>query len=174
MLYAKEHHDEYPQFDNPKNPITERAICYALEAKGVRYNQDFYLHEKVDNIAFNKGKKHEVDLVLTSHGGKKLYVEVKGHMTYIEVNKLLYLLGLRRHFYILQLTEMDWIEPYNKETHGSKFQKSKNDFELQIQELVDFVNDLKTGKELSQLSRQRLENFIEYREGDLERWSTSQ
>lgn len=174
MSYAKEYHEEHPQFDDPRNPITERAICYALEEKGVNYRQAFRLHEPINNIAFNKSKKHVVDLVLTSQNGEKLYVEVKGQMTYLEVNKLRYLLGLRRHFYILQLTEIDWIESYNKDKHGSKIQKFKHDFEMQIQELVDFVNGSVKGKELSIRSINRLDEYIAYRSKDLDKWRNLQ
>lgn len=170
MTFAKKHHDDYPQFDKDVKPITEKAICYALEEKGLVYDRDFCVHEKIDNIAFNKGKKHDVDLILTSRDGNKLYVEIKGQMTYLEVNKLRYLLGLRRHFYILQLTEIDWIEPYDKGIHGSKYQKSKKDFENQIEELVKFVNGELTGKELSERSSKRLEDYIEYRSHDLDIW----
>lgn len=170
MKFAKKHQDDYPQFDECVKPITEKAICYALEEKGLVYRQNFCVHEKIDNIAFNKGKKHDVDLILTSRDGNKLYVEIKGQMTYLEVNKLRYLLGLRRHFYILQLTEIDWIESYDKSKHGSKYQKSKKDFEDQIEELVKFVNGELSGKELSDLSIKRLNDYIEYRSQDLDRW----
>lgn len=170
MTFAKKHHDDYPQFDERVKPITEKAICYALEERGLVFGQDFDVQKEIGDIAFNKGKKHEVDLVLSSRSGVKLYVEVKGQMTYLEVNKLRYLLGLRRHFYILQLTEIDWIEPYDKSKHGSKYQKSKKDFEDQIEELVKFVNGELTGKELSERSSKRLDDYIENRSHDLERW----
>lgn len=170
MTFAKTYYDDYPQFDEDAKPITEKAVCYALAEKGLHYLQDFSVHEKIANVAFNKSKKHVVDLVLRSHDGGKLYVEIKGQMTYLEVNKLRYLLGLRRHFYILQLTEIDWKEPYNKDRHGSKFQKSKKEFDDQIEELVKFVNGEITGKEMSEMSIKRLDDYIEYRSKDLERW----
>jgi hypothetical protein len=97
-------------------------------------------------------------------------VEIKGQMTYLEVNKLRYLLGLRRNFYILQLTEIDWMEPYCMSIHGSKFQKSKKDFENQIEELVKFVNGQISGKELTKRSIKRLKDYVEYRSHDIERW----
>lgn len=172
MTFAKTKHDYYPQFDNEVRPITEKAICYALEEKGLQYLQDFSVHEKIDYVAFNKGKKHDVDLVLKSHNGDNLYVEIKGQMTYLEVNKLRYLLGLRRHFYILQLTEIDWDEPYDKDKHGSKFQKSKRDFYNQIEELVKYVNGELSGKELKERSIKRLNDYIEYRSHDVERWKS--
>ena len=105
-----------------------------------------------------RGKKHDVDLVLTSRNGDRLYVEIKGQMTYLEVNKLKYLLGLRRNFYILQLTEIDWIQPYDANGNISKFQKSKDDFHTQINELVAFVNGRETGEYLKQKSKERLDN----------------
>lgn len=170
MKFAKEHQSVHQQFGSKNTPITEQAICYALEDKGLRYDEHFTLYKTIDNIAFNKTKKHVVDLVLTSCNGDKLYVEVKGQMTYLEVNKLRYLLGLGRHFYIMQLTEIDWIEPYDKNQYEREFQKSKHDFDSQIQELVDFVNGKVSGKELSIRSLQRLNDFVKYREGDIDRW----
>lgn len=170
MTFAKKQQDKYPQFEESKGPITERAIWYALEERDVKHGQNFIMHEKIDNIAFNKRKKHEVDLVLTSRNGEKLFVEIKGEMTYLEVNKLQYLLGLRRHFYILQLTEIDWIEPYDENVYGSKYQKSKKDFYDQIDELVKFVNGEETGEHLKQKSIERLEKWINYRSNDIERW----
>lgn len=170
MSYAKELHSEYPEFDKYSRFYTERAICYALVENGIKYEEEFELHIKIDNIPFNKTKVHEVDIVLKSHNGEKLYVEVKGQMTYIEVNKLRYLLESDYDFYILQLTEIDWMGPYKGETSKDFFEKSKKDFEDQISELVSFIKGDKSGKELSQLSKQRLDNFIAYRDKDLETW----
>lgn len=171
MEFAEKYHDVYHQFDKEVNAITEKAICYALEEKGLHYKQDFFVQEKIDNIAFNKSKKHAVDLTLKSRkDGDKLYVEIKGQMTYLEVNKLRYLLGLRRNFYILQLTEIDWDEQYNKDKHGTKFQKSKQDFHNQIDELVKFVEGEISGKELNDKSIKRLNDYIEYRNDDIKRW----
>lgn len=157
------------QIDRLKN-ITEKSIFFALEEKGLISNVHFTFHQKIDNVLFNERKKHDVDLVLTSCNGDKLYVEIKGQMTYLEVNKLKYLLGLRRNFYILQLTEIDRINPYDENVYRSKFQKSKDDFELQIGELVDFVNGGESGEHLKQKSQERLYNWINYRATDIERW----
>lgn len=173
MTFAKKHHDYYSQFDEDVNPITEKAVCYALCEKGLKYGKDFSAHEKIDNVAFNKRGKHDVDLVLTSRNGDKLYVEVKGQMTFLEVNKLKYLLGLDYNFYILQLTELDWITPYVKAEHKSEFKKSKSDFELQIGELVKFVKGELTGEELSKESLKRLNDFVDCRSHDLENWNAN-
>ena len=170
MTVAKNLHLEYPQFDRYCRHLTEKSVCYALKKKGIKFKRDFFLHSKIDNIPFNKRKKHAVDLVLKSHNGHELYVEIKGEMTYLEVNKLLYLHGMSLNFYILQLTEIDWIEPYDKSKHKSMKQKSKYDFEKQIDELVDFVNGTISGKELSERSIKRLNDYIDFRNKDLEIW----
>lgn len=173
MVNKVEHHvRNQKEIDKLKN-ITEKSIYVALEENGLMSNVDFTFHKKIDNIFFNERKKHDVDLVLTSHNGDKLYVEIKGQMTYLEVNKLNYLLGLRRNFYILQLTEIDWIQPYDANGNMSKFQKSKDDFNTQIDELVAFVNGRVTGGHLKQMSQERLYNWINYRATDIERWKTN-
>lgn len=41
-------------------------------------------------------------------------------------------------------------------------------------ELADFINGSKTGEELSDLSKKRLEDYIECRSKDLDKWSNSQ
>lgn len=170
MSYVKEHHDEYPQFDKYSRYLTERSICYALENKGIKFEVDFELHKTIDDVPFNKTKKHEVDFVLKSCNGENLYVEVKGQMTYTEVNKLRYLLESEYDFYILQLTEIDWMSPYKDETSKDLFEKSKKDFEDQINELVSYVKGEISGKEMNQKSKTRLDDYIAYRGKDLETW----
>lgn len=172
MTVAKNLHLEYPQFDKYSRHLTEKSVCYALEKKGIKFKRDFNLHSKIGDVPFNKRRKHAVDLVLRSQNGHELYVEIKGEMTYLEVNKLLYLHGMSLNFYILQLTEIDWIEPYDKSKHKSMKQKSKDDFEKQIDELVDFVRGTISGKELSKRSIKRLNDYINFRNKDLEVWKT--
>jgi hypothetical protein len=151
---------------------TEKAICYALDQLGLKLGDDFVFFKEIDNIPFTKSKKHKVDIMLISRKDRsKLYVEIKGQMTYLEVNKLRYLHDRTPHFfYILQLTELDWIKPYKGKTAKAAYNKSKTDFEKQINELVEFVNGNVTGEELSRRSIQRLNDYIVYRNGDLKRW----
>lgn len=170
MKIVKNLHLEYPQFDKYSKHLTEKSVCYALKEKGIKLMRDFRLHSIIGDVPFNKRKKHAVDLVLKSHNGHELFVEIKGQMTYLEVNKLLYLHRTPLNFYILQLTEIDWIEPYDKSKHKSMKQKSKDDFEKQIDELVDFVKGTVSGKELSERSIKRLNDYIDFRKKDLEVW----
>ena len=173
MKIVKDFYGEYPQFNKYTKYLTEKAICYVLEKNGIKFNESFKLHKKIDNIPFCKNNKHEVDFVLNNADGFELYVEIKGQMTYEEVNKLQYLLDETSHnFYILQLTEIDWIEPYDKDK-CNKSQKSKDDFVTQIKELVDFVNGDITGEELSERAKKRLTDFINYRAKDIERWKAA-
>lgn len=116
-----------------------------------------------------------MDLILKNKMGDKLYVEIKGAMTYLEVNKLCYLLNESPYdFYILQLTEIDWIKPYEKSGFKRKIMKSKNDFEKQIGELVDFMEGNVSGTDLSVTSKKRLKNYIDFRRKDLRRWRVLQ
>lgn len=156
---------------------TEKAICYALDQFGLKLGEDFDFFVEIDNVPFTKSKKHKVDVMLTSrkNRNKKLYVEIKGQMTYLEVNKLKYLLNeTGKDFYILQLTELDWINPYTGQSAKDAFEKSKKDFETQVQELVNFVKGDVTCGELSESSKKRLQDYIDYRANDVERWRESQ
>lgn len=175
MEIAKLYEDEIFQI-KPRMYNTEKAICYTLDKLGLRLGKDFEFFVGIDNIPFTKSKKHKVDLMLTSRiDESKLYVEIKGMMTYWEVNKLKFLLTeTGKDFYILQLTELDWIKPYRGKSAKAAFNKSKKDFETQVNELVDFVNGSKTGEELAELSKTRLQEYLEYRNNDLDNWRNPQ
>ncbi|MCQ2132002.1 MAG: hypothetical protein MJY90_01555 [Bacteroidaceae bacterium] len=138
------------------SPITEKVVKMYLLKNGVRA-QDIEHNVPIEDCPFNVSNRHNVDFKLTSKGNETLYIEVKGQMTYSEVNKLLFLLKYtNKHFYILQLTEYDWIEPYNQTHHGTKEAKSKQDFERQFEELLSFYKREKTAKQMASLSKKRL------------------
>ncbi len=171
MIIEKERLKENPQLDKSSSPKTEKAVCYYLGKKGLKENEQFEKQKYIYNIPFCKRNKHRVDLIFTNNLGEKLYVEIKGEMTYLEVNKLRYLLDETSYnFYILQLTEIDWIKPFEKSCCKRKFLKSKKDFEKQIGELIDFVNGNISGEELAKKSRKRLNSYIRYRGSDIKRW----
>ena len=174
MEIAKLYEDEFFKLEKHLYN-TEKSICYTLDQLGLKIGEDFEFFKEIDNIPFTKSKKHKVDVVLTSRKDRtnKLYVEIKGQMTYLEVNKLRYLQDINsNNFYILQLTDLDWMSPYTGQSSKDAFEKSKEDFETQVQELVDFVYGNITANELSMRSKNRLDNYIEYRLTDLERWET--
>ena len=165
-------HDKYPNFNRlGVNAKTEKAVCYKLEEEGIKHERAFETHVKIDDVPFNKSGKHEVDLKLKSCNGEELFVEVKGEMTLLETNKLRYLFNeTSLNFYLIQLTDIDWIEPYSKEKYQKKSIKSKQDFDTQIFELVSFIKGEITGEEMSARSKERLEDYIEFRAKDLETW----
>lgn len=157
------------------SPKTEKAVCLTLEKKGYIEDEHFFKQKCIYNIPFCKSNKHKVDLILKNKMGDELYVEIKGEMTYLEVNKLRFLLNETPYdFYILQLTEIDWIKPYEKSGFKRKILKSKDDFEKQIGELVDFMEGNVSGAELSNSSKKRLKNYIYYRSKDLRKWRVLQ
>ncbi len=157
--------------NDKSSPKTEKAVYITLQKKGYKEDEQFEKQKSICNIPFCKRNKHKVDLILINNKGEKLYVEIKGEMTYLEVNKLQYLLNETSYnFYILQLTEIDWIKPYEKSGFKRKIQKSKDDFEKQIDELIGFINGSISGEELSEIAKQRLKKYINYRKRDLKRW----
>lgn len=171
MKIEKERLKNNSQLDKNSSPKTEKAVCYVLEKRGLIENEQFEKQKPITNISFCKSKRHKVDLILKNDLGDKLYVEIKGEMTYLEVNKLRYLLNATSYnFYILQLTEIDWIKPFEKSSFKRKSLKSKSDFEKQISELLDFVNGNISGEELAVRSRKRLNSYIRYRGSDMKRW----
>lgn len=127
-------------------------------------NKIEYIHQyKIDNIPFNRNKTHMVDFYLPK---QDIYVEIKGFMTIQAVNILKYLLYIdTRKFYILQMTEEDWIEEYNKEIHKSVKNKILNNIQLQFEEIISNENTF-----LQNISIDRLENYIKVCNNKLEDW----
>ena len=109
-------------------------------------------HPKIENCPFNKDGIHYADYLLKSEKGEDLYIEIKGQMTYLEVNKLKFLHQYSsKSIYILQLTEIDWISEYHPCGCLSKMQKSKSDFDFQLRELLEFYHGRKTAKQMSKI-----------------------
>ena len=171
MKIEKERLKNNSQRDKSSSPKTEKAVYCVLKKRGLVENEQFEKQQPIFNIPFCKSNRHKVDLILKNDLGDKLYVEIKGEMTYLEVNKLRYLIDSTPYnFYILQLTEIDWIKPFEKSSFKRKSLKSKDDFEKQIDELIGFVRGTISGGELSEKSRKRLNRYIRYRGSDIKRW----
>lgn len=175
MKVEKEISEGNPLYKDNRSPKTEKAVYWTLEKRGFTENEQFEKQKPIFNIPFCKSNKHKVDLILKNSKGEKLYVEIKGEMTYLEVNKLRYLLDHTPYnFYILQLTEIDWIKPFERSKFKRKILKSKDDFETQIDELIGFVEGTFSAEQLTKSSRKRLMSYIKYRGKDLKRWRESQ
>lgn len=123
------------------------------------------------NCPFTAYWKHKVDFVIRNNKGEELYVEVKGWMSYSSVNELRYLLEYSGYsFYILQVTNEDWMGIYEKAKHKSGSKKVEANRKAQYEEIKDFINGTKTAQDMVDVSRQRLEEFVKVRKGDLGRW----
>ena len=126
---------------------------------------------EISNCPFVTCWKHRVDFVIENNKGERLYVEVKGWMSYSSVNELKYLLEHSgRSFYILQVTNEDWMGLYEKAKHKSVSKKIEANRKAQYEEINDFINGTKTVQNMIDISRQRLGEFVKVREGDLKRW----
>lgn len=172
MMYTdnKEEIDDIPF--TSKVPITEKIVKWELLKNNVPEDK-IESQAKVNSCPFTKSKVHKADFLIISENGERLYIEVKGQMTYSEVNKLRFLLEKNSNcFYILQLTEIDWIEEVSSNANLSDAEKSKKSYEQQFLELSDFYKGTKTAEEMNKLSIERLKYFIKVREKDVEKWET--
>ena len=155
-----------------RTPITEKVIRYYLKEQGV-LDENIEHQPEIGNCPFNKNGVHNADYLLKSEKGEELYIEIKGQMTYSEVNKLKFLHQYSsKSIYILQLTEIDWIEEYLPDSNQSKMQKSKSDFDIQLGELMKFYHGQKTAKQMATISKRRLKKFLKIRKQDINRWQS--
>ena len=154
-----------------RTPITEKVVRWYLATNGVDLNHLRSL-KKINDCPFNENNKHKVDFMLTNNArDEELYIEVKGQMTYTEVNKLRFLLEYSgKNFYILQLTEHDWIVDNRPNAKKSKTKMSKNAFEKQFKELLEFYEGKIEAQEMSQISKERLNQFIANRNKEYQSW----
>lgn len=123
---------------------------------------DFKRQAVITNIPWSSKNTHKTDfLIFNKDHSETLYIEVKGFMTYEAVNILRYLLNNHKeYFYVVQITEEDWIEKYSKELFKSKSNKFKYNKEIMFNELLDFYNKKKSSKELNNLSVNYLNNYV--------------
>ena len=128
----------------------------------------FKWQEPIEDCPFVKRGKHKVDFYLKD---PELYIEVKGWMSYASVNELEYLLRYSgKDFYILQVTNEDWMGMYEKTKHKSVAKKIAQNEKFQLDEITKFVKGELKAQELVELSLKRLEEFKELRTGDIQRW----
>jgi hypothetical protein len=101
---------------------------------------------KIFDVPFTQRHYHLVDFYLPDYD---LYIEVKGFMTLYQINILKYFLKYRKEkFYILQVTDEDWINPYIKSKYGSLKNKFLLNKEIQYKEVLKLKRKKITTKEL--------------------------
>lgn len=92
-------------------------------------------------------------------------------MTYLEVNKLRFLLEQSgKKFYILQLTELDWVEDNDCNVDVSRKEKSREAFEKQFEELLEFYEGKIKAKKMVRISKRRLKQFLANRKKEYQSW----
>lgn len=137
--------------------------------KFLQENHINYIYQYViDNVPFTASHKHAVDFYLPEYD---LCVEVKGFMTHCATTILNYLLeSYPKNFYILQVTEEDWIEPYDPSKHPSKASKLRSNVANQYSEILEMKAGKVAPAELQQRSISRLSDYIFYFETIGEEW----
>lgn len=127
-----------------------------------------YEYEAKINAPFTERLYHKVDFYLPDYD---LYIEIKGFMTYWSINVLRYLLNNSGHnFYVLQMTESDWIEKYNKKIHKTNTNKCALNNSIQFNEILELTKGNITPEQLSQISSKRIDDYINLRNNDIDNW----
>lgn len=150
-------------------PQTEGDFEGFLVANGIQAARQF----PVLGCPFvkNKAGKHEADYRIQNAKGDELFIEVKGSLTYFEVNKLLFLTEVyKRPFYILEVTNEDWMGACGNE-RGAAGKKIAEVTQLQYEEIRQFWMGNKRAREMNDLASARLHQYIEVRNNDLKDWA---
>lgn len=122
----------------------------------------------IGGCPFVKKGKHKVDFHLQD---PELYIEVKGWMSYASVNELEWLLKYTgKPFYLLQVTNEDWLDAYDKSKYKSIAKKIAENERIQYDELQQFAAGKLSAKEMAKRSMDRIEAFKKLRAGDIKRW----
>lgn len=125
----------------------------------------------IGGCPFVKKGKHKVDFHLQD---PELYIEVKGWMSYASVNELEWLLKYTgKPFYLLQVTNEDWLDAYDRSKHKSIAKKIAENERIQYDEIKRFVIGEVDANEMAKRSVERIEAFKQLRAGDIERWLAS-
>lgn len=143
---------------------TENDFISFLNKHHIKYETQYII-----KVPFSKSKTHKVDFYLPKYD---LYIELKGFMTYMEVNKLKWLSTnkpTKKHFYILQVTSEDWVLPHCNCNDVISY-KIKKDTNTQYEEILSLKRNKTTTKELSLLSSNRLKEYIRYMNSFLSKW----
>lgn len=165
-----------------KMPETEKEFERFLNELGKKEgrDQDYEKQVKVERSPFLKRGVHKVDFVLHRRdkdgNEENLYIEVKGVLSYYEVNVLEYLLKHSgKCFYIYQATNEDWMGLYvpavNQEpgVHSAK-EKIKDNKKKQQEEIKKFFSGEFSAEKMMELASGYLEGYKKLRVGDIDRW----
>ena len=140
-----------------------KSVC------GLKPNEDFVYNKKIGDCSFNKSYNHRTDFYIKK---PQLCIEVKGDLTYFEVNKQKWLHDYKKdyNFYLLVLTNEDWISrcPIDGKENCAYIERA---IDVQLEELKDFIGGRLKLEELVEKSWQRLCHYIETRNKDLNAWN---
>ncbi len=135
---------------------TEKNFEKFLQENHINYVYQYM----IENVPFTSSHKHAVDFYLPDYD---LHIEVKGFMTHCATTILSYLLeSYPKNFYILQVTEEDWMEPYDSTKHRTKAAKLRSNVANQYAEILAMTKGEIAPDELQQRSIARLSDYIAY------------
>lgn len=125
-------------------------------------NSIYYEKQIPINVKFNKSNKYKTDFTIYNKDkSDKIYIEIKGFMTLEVIYKLKHIYKLNEiNFYILQMTESDWLHI-----------KTNEAIQIQFNLLKDFYNKKIDSKYLNDISKDLLNKYILYKEETYNKWN---
>ena len=128
----------------------------------------FSTQTEVSDCPFADTGNYKVDYYLPDYN---LYLEVSGVMTMHQVNMLIYLHELEdMNFYLLQMTDENWIRPFDKDNDKSIQKKIEENTEIQLNELLAMKKGEITAHKISRFSYYRLFNYRAWHNVEREMW----
>ena len=128
----------------------------------------FSTNVEMEGCPFSDRGKYNVDYHLPDYD---LYIIVAGPMTMHQVNVLIYLHELEdKNFHLLQMTDENWLRPYDKNKDQSIQKKIEENIVLQFNELLAMKNGEIPVQRISRLSYHRLFNYLAWFNVEREMW----
>ena len=148
-----------------------RLECRVCEDLHKIFKGNVVRQKEVDRFVFNAKGKYKADFYLPD---LDLYIEVKGLMTTLMINKALYSFAvLKDKFYLFHGDNEDWVGECTGKSRKDCKKKIDEDYEFQLQEFRDAVaakDKVKAAQEISRKSFERLKQYLLLRGDDMNKW----
>ena len=129
----------------------------------------FSAQVEIDGCQFTDTGKYTVDFYLTDYD---LYVEVADTMTMHHINELISLHNAKgRNFHVLEMTDENWIRPFDRDKDQSVQKKIEENIEIQFKDLVDMKKGVTSVRKMSYLSFIRLMKYRGWYNVEREMWA---
>lgn len=149
-----------------KVSMNECLVAHFFDSYGILY--DVYVDMEID-CPFNASGTRKADFYLSEYD---LYVEVKGMITLVELNKLKWLSEFSgKKVYVFVIDNEDWDGYCDERIHNNAKDRKNEVLEMQFNELLALKRGIVGVDVLVRLSRLRLREYAITRSADIIRWN---